>query len=173
MQRVAPENSSRAVRNRLLGRGFFHPQPSDPPLASQRRTCSVVIRGSRKDRDHAARTPAACFRAGKHCYQRSTRGVPGVTMSGRVRRAGSSLWHIVKPGTSRRTLFSAFFHHDAFGWRRRQVRARTSSKSWMAVAACVRSMAPAPVRSRRWVSTSLAEAYAMRQWWLRSRPDRP
>ena len=28
-------------------------------------------------------------------------------------------------------------------------------------------------RSRRWVSTSLAEAYANRQWWIRSRPARP
>ena len=46
------------------------------------------------------------------------------------------------------------------GWRRRQVMALTSSKSWMAESACEASMAPVPSRRRRWVSTSLPGAPA-------------
>ena len=61
MQRVAPENSSRGLRDRVFGGGFFHPRPSGSPPASQRRTRSVVIRGGWKGCDHAARTPAASF----------------------------------------------------------------------------------------------------------------
>jgi len=60
-----------------------------------------------------------------------------------------------------------------FGWRRRQVRARTSSKSWRASSVRELSIEPVPMRRRRWVSTSLAEPKAIRQWWRRSRPDRP
>ena len=50
-----------------------------------------------------------------------------------------------------------FVSCQGFGWRRRQVMARTSSKSWMAVVACAVSIAATPVRMRRWVSTSFAE----------------
>ena len=50
-----------------------------------------------------------------------------------------------------------FFHHDAFGWRRRQVMARTSSKRLREDSTCEESRAPVTTRSRKWVSTSLAE----------------
>ena len=48
--------------------------------------------------------------------------------------------------------------HSDLGWRRRQVMARTSSKSSRAVDACSRFTARAWARSLRWVSTSFAEA---------------
>jgi len=49
------------VRSRFR---ISHPRPSGPPSAVQRRPSSVVIRGGRRVRDHAARSPAASFRAG-------------------------------------------------------------------------------------------------------------
>ena len=46
----------------------------------------------------------------------------------------------------------------AFGWRRRQVIARTSSQSCKAVVALSRCTALETQRRRRWESTSFAEA---------------
>ena len=50
------------------------PRPSGPPSAPQRRPSSVVIRGGWKVRDHAARTPAASFRAGRAVPECASRG---------------------------------------------------------------------------------------------------
>ena len=69
-----------------IGGGFFEHRPSGPPPASQRRPSSVVIRGGRMVCDHAARTPAASFVAGRDVPGRSAarvarfavvRSVPG------------------------------------------------------------------------------------------------
>jgi hypothetical protein len=48
--------------------------------------------------------------------------------------------------------------HQLKGRSNRQVMAQTSSKSWIALAARVTSVAPEPMRRQRWVSTSFAEA---------------
>jgi hypothetical protein len=50
---------------------------------------------------------------------------------------------------------------------------RTSSKRPRIRAARRRSTEFVLARRRMWLSTSLAEANAMRQWWVRSRPVRP
>jgi hypothetical protein len=62
---------------------------------------------------------------------------------------------------------------QGFGWRSRQVMARTSSNSWRTDSVRLTSIAPNPARRRKCVSTSFAEPYAIRQWWSRSLPDRP
>ena len=63
--------------------------------------------------------------------------------------------------------------HQGLGWRRRQVMARTSSKRSRILAARRLSTKFVRARRRMWLSTSLAEANAIRQWWMRSRPVLP
>ena len=157
--------------------GFPEFRPSGPPLASQRRTSSVVAPGvasalrgprpalacqrsepisltrSRPDShasrvrvdwrvgDHAARAPAASFRAGTDAPDRpAARVARHDIVRGVVRCRGGRCRHNVKPGTPRWRLMPAFSHHEAFGWRRRQVMARTSSKRWSTVPPAKRSL---------------------------------
>jgi len=80
------------------------PRPSGPPPAAQRRTSSVVIRGGREVCDHAARTPAASWRAGRDAPGRCRRGLPGSQLCGARHLTGGSFLHNSEPGTPRWAL---------------------------------------------------------------------
>ena len=124
------------------------------PASHEQRGRSV---GSGKGCDRAARAPAASFRAGTNALDRCPRGLPGI---GIVRSSLGRREVIPAQCRARHAPVSgvsACFHHWAFGWRRRHVMARTSSKRQTAFSAVEALMAPASMRSRRWVSTSFAE----------------
>jgi len=80
-------------------------RPSGPPLATQRRVISVVEGQNGENCDHADRASGGLKTNGKICWQHLRRGVPGMTMCGRRRRAGRLMGHIVKPRTSRWRVF--------------------------------------------------------------------
>ena len=103
---------------------------------------------------------AASWRTGRNAHSTFAVGCPAWSLCGTEHGSGRFCLHNAMPGTPRCEVFFVFCY--GFGWRRRQVMARTSSKSWRAVAARALSIALAPTRRRRWVSTSLAEPYAMR-----------
>ncbi len=101
-------------------------------------------------------TPAACLRAGR-VGRRASRGSPVATLCGTRRVAGWSdpaQWRTRHPDGG---ACPACPRGHRFGCRRRQVMARTSSKRRIAESACDELIAPAPMRRRRWVSTSFAE----------------